>query len=91
MLRNFVGLLAGLLLLSCAASGHARDTLAGSENIQSRTLENGLKIIVWPDQDIPNVAWYHWVRAGARNEHPGITGLSHFFEHMMFKDRKSVV
>ncbi len=84
MLRNLVRLLPGLALLLCAATGHARDALAGSENIQSRTLENGLKVIVWPDQDIPNVAWYHWVRAGARNEYPGITGLSHFFEHMMF-------
>jgi zinc protease len=27
---------------------------------------------------------YNWVRAGSRNEAPGITGLAHFFEHMMF-------
>ena len=52
--------------------------------IQSVTLENGLEIIVWPDHDIPNVALYYFVRAGGRNEYPGITGLSHFFEHMMF-------
>ena len=31
-----------------------------------------------------NVAMYTYVRAGGRNEYPGITGLSHFFEHMMF-------
>ena len=52
--------------------------------IRSVTLENGLEIIVWPDHDIPNVALYYFVRAGGRNEYPGITGLSHFFEHMMF-------
>jgi zinc protease len=52
--------------------------------IRSVTLENGLEIIVWPDHDIPNVALYFFVRAGGRNEYPGITGLSHFFEHMMF-------
>ena len=52
--------------------------------IRSLTLANGLKIIVWPDHDIPNVVMYNYVRAGGRNEHPGITGLSHFFEHMMF-------
>ena len=52
--------------------------------IRSLTLENGLKIIVWPDHDIPNVVMYNYVRAGSRNEYPGITGLSHFFEHMMF-------
>lgn len=54
------------------------------EEIQTKTLENGLKIIVWPDHDIPNVAMYNFVRAGGRNEYPGITGLAHFFEHMMF-------
>lgn len=53
-------------------------------DIRSLTLNNGLKIIVWPDHDIPNVVMYNFVRAGGRNEYPGITGLSHFFEHMMF-------
>jgi zinc protease len=52
--------------------------------IRSITLDNGLRIIVWPDHDIPNVVMYNFVRAGGRNEYPGITGLSHFFEHMMF-------
>jgi zinc protease len=52
--------------------------------IRSLTLDNGLKIIVWPDHDIPNVVMYNFVRAGGRNEYPGITGVSHFFEHMMF-------
>jgi len=59
-------------------------TAAAPEEIRSLTLGNGLKIIVWPDHDIPNVVMYNFVRAGGRNEYPGITGLSHFFEHMMF-------
>jgi zinc protease len=57
-------------------------------DIQTRTLKNGLKVIVWPDHDIPNVALYNWFRVGSRNEAPGITGLSHFFEHMMFNGAK---
>ena len=52
--------------------------------IRHFTLDNGLKVIVWPDHDIPNVSMYLFFRAGGRNEVPGITGLSHFFEHMMF-------
>jgi zinc protease len=43
-----------------------------------------MKVIIWTDRDIPNIAMYNWVRAGSRNEVPGITGLAHFFEHMMF-------
>jgi zinc protease len=56
----------------------------GRESIRSLTLANGMKVIVWPVRNIPNVALYNWVRAGSRNEAPGITGLAHFFEHMMF-------
>jgi zinc protease len=57
-------------------------------DIATKTLTNGMKVIVWSDHDIPNVALYNWVRAGSRNEYPGITGLSHFFEHMMFNGAK---
>ncbi len=56
--------------------------------IEVRTLKNGLKVIVWPDQDIPSVSLYNWFRVGSRNERPGLTGLSHFFEHMMFNGAK---
>ncbi len=59
-------------------------TPPGRESVRSLTLANGMKIIVWPVGNIPNVALYNWVRAGSRNEAPGITGLAHFFEHMMF-------
>ena len=57
---------------------------ADAATIESRTLANGLEVIVWPDRDIPNVAMYLWYRVGSRNEYPGITGISHYFEHMMF-------
>lgn len=56
----------------------------GADQVRAVTLANGMQIIVWSDRDIPNVALYNWVRAGSRNEVPGITGLAHFFEHMMF-------
>src|SRR3982751_849578 len=56
----------------------------GVEQVKSLTLANGMKVIVWTDRDIPNVALYNWVHVGSRNEVPGITGLAHFFEHMMF-------
>ena len=56
----------------------------GYEAIRATTLANGLRVIVWPVHEIPNVALYNWVRVGSRNERPGITGLAHFFEHMMF-------
>ncbi len=57
--------------------------------ITSFNLPNGLQVIVWPDHDIPNVVMYNFVRAGGRNEYPGITGIAHFFEHMMFNGSKT--
>lgn len=63
-------------------TGDAR--IPGADQIESVTLANGMTIVVWPDRDIPNVVLYNWVRVGSRNEVPGITGLAHFFEHMMF-------
>ncbi len=57
--------------------------------ISAFNLPNGLQVIVWPDHDIPNVALYYFVRAGGRNEYPGVTGIAHFFEHMMFNGTDS--
>jgi zinc protease len=56
--------------------------------VSTRTLKNGMKVLVQPDHSIPNVALYIFYRIGSRNEHPGTTGLSHFFEHMMFNGAK---
>ena len=47
-----------------------------------------MKILVQEDHSIPNVALYIFYRIGSRNERPGTTGLSHFFEHMMFNGAK---
>jgi zinc protease len=79
MLRSFTFIAA---LIAFAAS--AASEVPGAKDVQAVTLSNGMQIIVWPDRDIPNVAMYNWVRVGSRNEVPGITGLAHFFEHMMF-------
>lgn len=54
------------------------------EKIKVQTLDNGLKVIFYEDHNIPNVALYTFFRVGSRNERPGLTGVSHFVEHMMF-------
>ena len=58
------------------------------EEIQSFTLGNGMEIIVLEDHSIPNANMYFFYKVGSRNEYPGITGISHFFEHMMFNGAK---
>jgi zinc protease len=60
-------------------------------DIRSLTLDNGLRIIAWPDRGTRGVVVYNVVRAGSRNERPGITGVSHFFERLMFSDATNLV
>jgi zinc protease len=57
-------------------------------DVKTHTLKNGMKVLVQEDHAIPNVALYVFYRIGSRNERPGTTGLSHFFEHMMFNGAK---
>jgi zinc protease len=56
--------------------------------VRTHMLENGMKVIIEEDHDIPSVAMYLFYKIGSRNERPGITGISHFFEHMMFNGAK---
>ncbi len=58
------------------------------EDVKVFKLDNGLKILLLEDHDIPNVALYTYFRVGSRNERPGLTGVSHFIEHMMFNGTK---
>ncbi|HHW19046.1 MAG TPA: insulinase family protein [Firmicutes bacterium] len=48
-------------------------------------LDNGLKVIAREMHHAPLVAFFVWYRVGGRNEVPGVTGISHWVEHMMFK------
>ncbi len=61
---------------------------AQSLEVKTHTLKNGMKVLVHEDHSIPSVALYIFYRIGSRNERPGTTGISHFFEHMMFNGAK---
>ncbi len=58
------------------------------EDVKSFTLKNGMKIFVLEKHSIPNANMYLFYKVGSRNEYTGITGISHFFEHMMFNGAK---
>jgi zinc protease len=62
--------------------------LGQPSDVKTETLSNGMKILIQEDHNIPNVAMYFFYKIGSRNERPGVTGLSHFFEHMMFNGAK---
>lgn len=49
------------------------------------TLDNGLTVLIQEQHHAPVAAFWMWYRVGSRNEIPGITGVSHWVEHMQFK------
>jgi zinc protease len=57
---------------------------------QMTTLGNGLRVILSEDHSTPIVHVSVWYHVGSKNEKPGRTGISHLFEHMMFKGSKNV-
>jgi zinc protease len=52
---------------------------------RTTTLPNGLTVLTREMHNAPVATFWVWYRVGARNEVPGLTGVSHWVEHMMFK------
>ena len=58
--------------------------------VERHTLKNGLVVLTHEDHSVPVCTFWQWYKVGSRDERPGITGISHFFEHMMFNGSKNV-
>jgi zinc protease len=58
---------------------------AAQANPHEFSLPNGLRLIVKEDHRAPTVVHQVWYRAGSMDEAPGVTGVAHVLEHMMFK------
>ena len=52
-------------------------------------LKNGMTVIVKEQHVAPVTTWWVWYKVGSRNEPTGLTGASHWVEHMMFKGTKN--
>lgn len=55
------------------------------QDVHVSTLPNGLQVLLQEAHAAPIVAFWVWYRVGSRNEPPGLTGISHWVEHMLFK------
>jgi len=53
-------------------------------------LANGLQVVVVPDHRSPVVTHYVWYRVGSADEPPGVSGIAHFLEHLMFKSTDKI-
>ncbi len=55
-----------------------------------KTLSNGMRLLMVERHDEPSVAGGWVAHVGSSNERPGITGIAHLFEHMMFKGTPTI-
>ena len=77
--RAIAGLaLAGALALLAALPARAAE-------VHGFTLDNGLEVVVLEDRRAAAVVHMLWYRVGAADEPPGVSGVAHFLEHLMFK------
>jgi zinc protease len=53
------------------------------------TLPNGLQVLIQESHTAPVATFWLWYRVGSRNESPGVTGISHWVEHLLFKGTQS--
>ncbi|NEU71257.1 insulinase family protein [Hassallia byssoidea VB512170] len=56
-----------------------------TENVNKTVLENGLTVLTKEVHTAPVVTVQVWYKVGSRNEEPGVNGIAHQLEHMMFK------
>jgi predicted Zn-dependent peptidase len=57
-------------------------------DVKEHVLSNGLKLLLVVKPEVPRVVCHIYFKAGSVNERPGITGIAHLHEHMMFKGTK---
>jgi zinc protease len=77
------------MVLLLAAPATALADARGPDTFQF-ALANGMQVLVIPDHRAPVVTQMLWFKVGGMDDPPGLSGLAHFFEHMMFRGTKAV-
>ena len=78
-----------LLLKPSMSIGQTPDPITSVEGITEYQLENGLKVLLFPDDSKPTVTVNLTLFVGSRHEGYGEAGMAHLLEHMLFKGTPS--
>ncbi|MDY7107590.1 MAG: pitrilysin family protein [Planctomycetota bacterium] len=79
------------VLILIVLAGLALRAAGQQVEVEEYVLENGMTFLLLPREQEPNSISCGWIaKVGSVNEHLGITGLSHFFEHMLFKGTTTI-
>ncbi len=73
-----------------AAALFVRPAAAQENRVFQFALQNGMQVLVVPDHRAPVVTQMLWFHVGSVDDPPGLSGLAHFFEHMMFRGTPTV-
>lgn len=66
-----------------------KDSVLMNLKVYRTTLENGLRVLIYPNKRLPIFSYYTYFDVGGRHERKGVdTGATHYLEHMMFKGSK---
>jgi len=60
------------------------------ERMRSTTFDNGLKVLIQEEHTAPLASVWCWYKVGSKDERPGLTGISHWCEHMNFKGTANI-
>jgi zinc protease len=60
------------------------------ERMRETTLDNGLKVLIREEHTAPLASVWCWYKVGSKDERPGLTGVSHWVEHMNFKGTTNI-
>ena len=79
-----------LLALMLMTSNSATSQAASGGRVSEFKLANGLTLVVVPDNRAPVVTHMVYYRVGSADEPPGVSGIAHFLEHLMFKSTEKL-
>jgi zinc protease len=73
-------------LMATAAEGLAE----GASTVYEQVLDNGLRVLIQEVHTAPLATVWAWYRVGSKDEGPGLTGVSHWVEHMNFRGSTNI-
>src|SRR4051794_6023652 len=79
-----------LILALLIQGGLVQPLMAQKVPVVERQLANGMRVLLVERHDEPTIAGGWVAHVGSSNERPGMTGIAHLFEHMMFKGTPTI-
>jgi zinc protease len=71
-------------------SAGVEEQTGGTATVREHVLDNGLRVLIQEVHTAPLATVWGWYRVGSKDEGPGVTGVSHWVEHMNFRGSTNI-